>query len=150
MKNKVLHNPTNSDILDYRIAEAKTDSSGNIMRDNQGYVVSTDMTLEWSLAGELSRNKEELERKNIFSTMEFPEYVADYLSNIYGFLEEREAVEVKDPVEEEKVEDSPVERVAVQEAPSAEEPTCKVCKKTFKSFLGLGAHMDQTHYSKKK
>jgi hypothetical protein len=117
---KILRNPTKLDIIDYRIEEIEFDQNGKPLIDSKtGKFKWTGNTLEWSIkAGE---------------TLEFPDYVADYLKGIYGFLEE-----VKEKKE------------GVVEA--SKEPTgkivCKYCGQTFKTPMNLAMHMGSRHPEK--
>ena len=74
IKSKVLCNSSDKDVLNYKIEEAMINpATGDPLWDaeNQTYK-KTGITLEWSIkAGE---------------TLSFPEYVANYLMGIYGFL----------------------------------------------------------------
>ena len=120
MKKKTLYNPSEKDIVNYRISEIEFDQNGNVMLNQEKKPKQTGRTLEWSLkAGE---------------TKAFPVYVADYLKGIYEFLEEKE----NEP-EEEKEEAVPVAK------PKEGEVVCKHCGLLFKGMRGLGLHISQKH-----
>lgn len=136
----MLHNTSEKDITDYRVVEAKIDEKGEAIRDNHGNIVSTGRTLEWSLkAGE---------------KLEFPVYVADYLSEVYPFLEKIEASEERP----EKVETN--EEVSSSTADTKEpvinytamateaNVNCKFCGSHFRSVKGLGLHIAHAHPEK--
>ena len=116
---KILKNPTELDILNYPIEEIEFNSNGQPVVDfHTGLIKKTGNTLEWSIsAGE---------------TLEFPDYVADYLKGIYSFLEEPGKVE------------------EVKEAPKEEagKIVCKYCGQAFKSTMNLGMHMGSKHGEK--
>ena len=83
MKNIVIHNGSDKNIVDYRIEEAQIDpnTSDIIFDDTTQTYKKTGRTLEWSIkAGE---------------TVEFPKYVADYLRKIYDFLDVRNPKKVR-------------------------------------------------------
>lgn len=126
MEFKVLTNPSNKDILDYRVAEAQFDQDGKTILDSMtGSYVTTGRTLEWSIkAGE---------------TLQFPAYVADYLKKIYDFLK--------------FVEDSPA---PVSDSPKTEETlppvspitknhVCQKCGQQFDSIKGKALHLAIKH-----
>jgi hypothetical protein len=98
MKNTVLFNSSDKDILEYRIEEAQIDPyTGDLIWDETTQTYKkTGRTLEWTIkAGEI---------------IEFPRYVADYLLSIYGFLEVKNPRKVKavkaDPEEVSSIEDN--------------------------------------------
>lgn len=118
MKMKTLHNPTDANIENYRIAELEMDKSGEPIRLQDGTFKETGRTLEWSIGpGE---------------TLEFPEYVADYLVEIYEFLDE---VKVKETVRENEV----------QEADPNGKLSCKICGAHMQGIRGLAMHMAHSH-----
>ena len=119
MLNKILHNPTQKSIIDYRIEEAVLDQEGNPVIDKtSGRPKWTGNTLEWTIrAGE---------------TKEFPGYVADYLKSIYDFLEVK-----KQPEDVKKKEEVKVDKKG--------KFVCKHCGKSFKSIRGLGLHIGLAH-----
>lgn len=118
---KILRNPTENDVLDYRIEELEFDSEGKPVYDrNTGEQKKTGNTFEWSIkAGE---------------TLEFPDYVADYLLKVYGFLEEVKKTE----------------KLEVKEAPkdTSGKFACKYCGQTFKTTMNLGVHLGSKHPEK--
>jgi hypothetical protein len=115
-----LKNPSDKDIIDYKISEAKLDADGNALFDPaSGGYKETGMTLKWTLkAGE---------------TKIFPKYVADYLKGIYDFLKIEESV-VEENVPE-TTEAKPVEGMV----------SCKFCGMNFKNMRALGLHMGSRH-----
>ena len=119
MKRKTVHNTSDKNIDSYKIEEAKTDSSGEIVVDKgSGRPKWTGKTLKWTImAGE---------------TLEFPAYVADYLMGIYPFLHE---VKEKSEKEEKK------EATAVD----ASKFDCKYCGKNMKDMRALAFHMAGAH-----
>jgi hypothetical protein len=125
-----LKNPTDKDILDYRIEEIEFDQDGKPMLDDTGNPKKTGRTLEWSIkAGE---------------SLKFPDYVANYLKGIYGFLE------VKGEETPSMVGDVPAgESIMVppKEVAKPEEGgvICKFCGKSFRGMKGLGLHMAHNH-----
>lgn len=127
MKKIILHNPTDKDIVDYRIAEAKLDGDGNpTWETSTGTYKGTGVTLEWSLlAGE---------------TKSFPAYVADYLKEIYGFLEAKDEVVTEASKDVEKT----VEPVVEAQATTGN-MNCPLCGMHFRNEKGLGLHMGHRH-----
>jgi hypothetical protein len=125
---KKLHNPTENNILNYPIEEADFDHMGIIKRNNQGAYIRTGNTLTWSLpAG---------------ATLEFPEYVADYLLSIYGFLQIVGETVVEAPVVKES------EGEATTVPPTPETPAmlvCKGCGQSYPSAKGIALHMAGKH-----
>ena len=128
MKLIELKNPTDKDILDYRIEEIEFDQNGSPMLDQTGNTKKTGRTLEWSLkAGE---------------TLKFPEYVATYLKGIYDFLEVLGAEASPEPAS--VVDETPTvtEEVAKPEEGGV---LCKYCGKTLRGMKGLGLHFSHSH-----
>lgn len=122
----ILHNPSKSDIVDYKIAEAELNSDGDVIWDTMtGTYKGTGVTLEWTiLAGE---------------TKSFPKYVAEYLKKIYDFLEVKEETE---PTEEST-------NVIIPEAsPTTGNVSCKYCGMNFKNEKGLALHIAHKHPEK--
>ena len=126
MIKKILHNPSDKDIVDYRIEEIRFDENGEPLLDKEGLPLKTGRTLEWSLkAGE---------------TLEFPAYVAVYLKGIYSFLVEQEPdIEV---VAEEKPSEQPSQIGAV---PTEGSVNCRLCGAHFKNVKALGLHFSARH-----
>src|SRR4030042_3767087 len=122
MKKKILSNPTECSIIDYRIEEAVVDQNGiPIIDEKTGRPKWTGKTLEWTImAGE---------------TLEFPVYVADYLLGIFDFL--KEVNEVKD--EEAKKE---IKKGKKREAGKL---ICKYCGQSFRTSVNLGVHVGAKH-----
>jgi len=121
MKTKRLFNNSSVDVIDYRIEEAEIAEDGGIVRtnDNRGYK-ATGRTLEWSIkAGE---------------KLEFPEYVANYLMSIFGFLEEYQVEKLPEKVEEPEA--APEDFVGFK---------CKFCGKVYDKKRALSMHMGTTH-----
>ena len=126
MDYKVLKNKSDKDILDYPIAEARTDGNNEVMLDDKGKYLETERTLKWNIkAGE---------------TVKFPVYVADILLNRYG-VEDKESgrcllmeVEQKDKIEKEPLAKG-LEKGFV----------CKYCGKSFKGGKGLALHIAARH-----
>lgn len=132
MIKKILQNPSDKDIVDYRIEEIKFDENGEPALDKDGETIKTGRTLEWTLkAGE---------------TLEFPAYVADYLRQVYSFL-----VETGAENEPEKTESLTVGEVPeVTGTPEAAKPiegsvNCKLCGAHFKNVKALGLHFAARH-----
>ncbi len=130
MTKVILHNPSNSDIIDYRIEEIRFNEDGSPMLDKESMPMGTGRTLEWSLkAGE---------------TLEFPEYVADYLIKIYSFLKVTGAQ--NKPVETATVPDGyKTATEAMAAKPSEGSVNCKVCGVHFKSLKAIGLHFAARH-----
>jgi len=120
----ILHNPSEKDIIDYRVEEAEFDSRGNMVIDpNTNRYKWTGNTLEWTIkAGE---------------KVDFPDYVAEYLKEIYPFL-----IEVKPESEK------PIEKLKKAKGKVGGKFKCKYCPKSFTSKRGLGLHMGAVHYEK--
>lgn len=121
MKTKKLFNNSSVDVIDYRIEEAEIGEDGGVIRtnDTRGYK-PTGRTLEWSIkAGE---------------KLEFPEYVANYLMSIFGFLEEYKVEKL--PEKEKELEVAPEDFVGFK---------CKFCGKVFDKKRALSMHMGTTH-----
>ena len=121
MKTKKLFNNSSVDVIDYRIEEAKVGDDGEIIKTNDtlGFQ-TTGRTLEWTIkAGE---------------KLEFPEYVANFLLGIYGFLEEYKVEKL--PEKEEEKEAEPEDFVGFK---------CKFCDKVFDKKRALSMHMGATH-----
>lgn len=121
MKTKRLFNNSSVDVKDYRIEEAEIGEDGGVIRtnDNTGYK-TTGRTLEWSIkAGE---------------KLEFPEYVANYLMGIFGFLEEYKVEKL--PEKEKEPEVAPEDFVGFK---------CKFCGKVYDKKRALSMHMGTTH-----
>lgn len=117
----ILKNTSDKDIVNYRIAEAQKDADGNIVRDNQGKYVETDRTLEWSIkAGE---------------TLEFPDYVGNYLMGIYGFLKQID-------------DDKPKKKKKKSAKPETGSVRCKECGLYFKNEKALALHWAHNHPEK--
>lgn len=125
-----IKNTSEKDITDYRIAEAKLDNDGNVIYDKNGGYKDTGRSLEWSIkSGE---------------TLKFPKYAADYLRNIYPFLEEVESEETAQT----GVVPSEPEKEVTQEAKShTGSVNCAICGKHFTSVRGLGLHFGHNHPS---
>ena len=124
---KKLRNPTENNIKDYPIEEADFDHTGKIKKNNQGAYMRTGNTLTWSLpAG---------------TTLEFPEYVADYLLSIYGFLEKVVETVVEAPV----VEESEVEATVPSTSETPSMLVCKSCGQSYPSARGIALHMAGKH-----
>ena len=122
MKMKTVHNPIEKDIENYRIEEADPGTDGEVVYLTDGSYKKTGNTLEWSItAGQ---------------TLEFPGYVADYLKDVYDFLE----------IKKDK------EAVVIEEEPKSTEGTsgvvCRHCGKTYTSARGLGLHIAAKHPEK--
>lgn len=121
MRTKKLFNNSSVDVKDFRIEEAEIGEDGGVIRtnDNTGYK-TTGRTLEWSIkAGE---------------KLEFPEYVANYLMGIFGFLEEYKVEKLPEKEKEPEV--------------TSEEVTgfkCKFCGKVYDKKRALSMHMGTTH-----
>src|SRR3990167_1402621 len=122
MKLIELRNPTDKDIIDYRIEEIEFDQNGNPMLDQAGNPKKTGRTLEWSLKAEES--------------MKFPDYVANYLKGIYGFLE------ILGEEEPQLTETNPETREPIMPKEVAQPMEggvlCKFCGKSMKGMKGLG------------
>lgn len=134
MTKKKLFNPTDKDILDYRIAEAQLDSNGEPVFDNMaGDYKWTGETFEWSIkAGQ---------------TLEFPGYVADYLKKIYDFLEYKDEKSETSTPEEAKT--GEIKEATVEEAkPQDGIVSCKYCGQNFKNTRALGLHIGSKHTEK--
>ena len=119
MKTKRLFNNSSVDVIDFRIEEAEINDAGDVIRTNDtlGYK-PTGRTLEWTIkAGE---------------KLEFPEYVANYLMSIFGFLEEYKVEKL--PEKKEEVE--PEDFVGFK---------CKFCGKVYDKKRALSMHMGTTH-----
>lgn len=73
-RTKILTNPeSGADVIDYRISEAEIGPDGTPVPDfRTGSYKTTGRTLEWSI--------------RVGETLRFPEYVADYLLQVYPFL----------------------------------------------------------------
>ena len=128
----ILHNPSEKDIIDYRIEEAEFDSRGNMVIDtNTNRPKWTGNTLEWTIkAGE---------------KVDFPDYVAEYLKYIYPFLKE-----VK-PVVTVSADGSTGPSTSVSKKAEGKlggSFKCKYCPKSFTTKKGLGLHMGFKHYEK--
>lgn len=134
---KKLHNPSNKNIVSFPIEEAQFDVDGNVKVDHMGVYLKTGRSLEWSLmAGE---------------TLTFPEYVANYLKQIYGFL--TEVGQDGTPVETVTV--APSE--ATQTVNTVETTTitvddkepvklvCRGCGKSFRGPKALALHLAARH-----
>src|SRR3990167_4106422 len=129
MKLIELRNPTDKDIIDYRIEEIEFDQNGNPMLDQAGNPKKTGRTLEWSLkAGE---------------SMKFPDYVANYLKGIYEFLEVMDSPE---PTKIGVVDETPP---TVKDIAKPEEGGVrgKFCGKAMRGMKGLGLHLAHEHPS---
>lgn|SRR3990167_3671300 len=108
------------DIVNYRIEEAKIDSDGNIIPKNKPpFYETTGRSLEWTI--------------RVGETLSFPEYVANYLRNIYSFLE---VVGGEDETEDE----TSVEAISVEGR-----TTCKYCGQHLKDTKGLALHIAHRH-----
>lgn len=121
MKTKRLFNNSSVDVIDFRIEEAEINDAGDLIRTNDtlGYK-PTGRTLEWSIkAGE---------------KLEFPEYVANYLMSIFGFLEEYKVEKLPEKKEESEV--------ASEEVSGFK---CKFCGKVYDKKRALSMHMGTTH-----
>lgn len=112
------------DIINYRIEEAQFDSEGNIIPQvDPPFYKTTGRSLDWTIkAGE---------------TLNFPEYVANYLKKIYDFLE------IEDEAKEEVKEEPKVEAKAVEG-----QINCKYCGLPFKNSRALGLHIGIKHSDK--
>ena len=123
MKMITLENRSKSDIIDYKIEEARRDQEGNIVRDENGNWLKTDRTLEWTIkAGE---------------TVDFPDYVADYLMNIYG---------QKDP--DAKNQFLVVVGEATEKVKVVDKLVCQWCGKKYTSLRGKALHIAARHPDK--
>jgi hypothetical protein len=123
-----LKNPTDKDILDYRIEEIEFDQDGNPMLDATGNPKKTGRTLEWSIkAGE---------------SLKFPDYVANYLKGIYGFLE---IVETLEPTEIGVVGETPPTVIEDVAKPEEGGVLCKFCGKILRGMKGYGLHLSHVH-----
>lgn len=126
MKTITLKNPTDKDILSYPIEEAEYDTLGNVKYAPDGNYMKTDRTLEWTIkSGE---------------TVEFPDYVANYLKSIYDFLE----------VMEVEVETVPVELIeksenTIEAKPATGNIVCKYCGANFKNEKAIALHLAHKH-----
>jgi len=139
MKTKILHNPSEKDIIDYKIEEAVVGQDGEPVYEESGTRPKwTGKTYEWSIkAGE---------------NVEFPAYVADYLKQIYGFLEEGEVKEVKEEVKEAQ----PIEVVKTDLTPNSYKAkrledgqmACPFCGKVFKNQRAVALHIGVAHRDK--
>ena len=141
---KILNNPTDHNILNYRIAEIQVDENENPKLNNEGNPMGTGRTLEWSI--------------NAGETLEFPNYVADYLKQIYGFLKilekspeipvirpEIPKQSVETVKQEELTEPAVVLDVHVQEVGKL---LCKHCGQSFQKAVNLGLHFGAKHPEK--
>lgn len=136
---KILHNPSNLSVVNYRITEIELDENEKPKLDNKGEPIQTGRTLEWTIAsGE---------------TLEFPNYVADYLKDIYGFLEIKKEIPTAPVPVIEKVEEQSNQ---VQEETPPENPMvhevgkiiCKHCGQGFQKAVNLGLHIGSKHPEK--
>ena len=118
LKKVILYNPEKVITENEIFSEAKVDSDGNITpKVKPPFYETTDRSLEWTI------------RKG--ETLEFPEYVAQYLVKVYPFLE------IKGESEEPglKVEAKSKEGVL----------NCKFCGSQFNSTKGLALHLAHRH-----
>lgn len=137
MRKAILHNTSDLDVNDYPVQEAQFDQNGEIMKDEEGNYKTTGKTLTWSIgAGEKVR---------------FPAYVAEILSDRYGFLDMVEHMDSTGDVEiDEEVETKPMEKPEVpEETQEAKAKTggvvCKYCGRSMKNMRGLGLHIAIKH-----
>ena len=120
MDTKILYNPTDLDITDYKIEEAQYDQYEHMLYEPTGEYKKTGRTLNWSIP---SKKK-----------VQFPTYVADYLLQIYGFLQEVKDEKVKEEVPTAKGETSNV--------------NCRHCGMGFKNSRALALHIASRHADK--
>lgn len=115
------HRDTN-DIVDYPVAEAMKDQSGNpIWDDMLGTYRTTGRTIEVTI------------RRGTAS--EFEDYIAETLLERYEFLEERKGMPKTAEKEEEPVKEAGPIR-------------CSHCGQSFKSTVQLGMHLGAKHPEK--
>jgi len=128
MKTLIVQNPTQKDIVDYKISEAKIDpdTGDALINTGTGLPAETGRTLEWSI-----KSGEELE---------FPAYVARYLKGVFVFLDVKEKT-----VPEEAVVGEVLGEPEVVVPDTSSGFMCTYCGKSFETKKGLGMHMGRSH-----
>jgi hypothetical protein len=127
-----------ADIIDFPISECEMDANENPVRNPDNTIKYTGRTLAWTL--------------RVGEEAKFPKYVADYLLNIYGFLEV--VPDMVKPPENQVVNVASVpgtvesgnlpQDMGVAKAKEGM-VTCGVCQKQFGGTKGLALHYAISH-----